>query len=248
MPAAGAGVGFGLFMSGLVVALILAETPDSSGAPKFWQKNMLLKKVYYLAFYSGKQLRRDLNLIIGLGKNCKLSFFWSPLLQYITGPVLAIVFSFADPGFQTVKNDPMYIPGFIVAQFLLLCIVLGFVVPKWLVVFIPRDKRNDEKLLYAPDMTRGSTEAESDQAMESGESVRSGEKVEEPGAKQCEVVRRLTMTRGPEIEIEVQGRDNSLGRSAFRWKVETEYAKGTSSCASNSKPRQNSCDVDLEGG
>jgi solute carrier family 6 GABA transporter-like protein 1 len=116
MPAAGAGVGFGLFITGLVVSLVLAGTADSPGAPKFWQKNMLLGKVYYLALYSGNQLRRDLNLIIGLGKNCKLSFFWSPLLRYITGPVLAIVFSFADPGFQTVKNDPMYIPGFIVAQ------------------------------------------------------------------------------------------------------------------------------------
>jgi solute carrier family 6 GABA transporter-like protein 1 len=123
-------LGFGLFISALVVALILAETPDSPGAPRFLQKNMLLKKVYYIAFDSGNQLRRDLNLIIGLGKNWNLPFFWAPLLRYITGLVLAIVFSFAYPAFQPVKNDPMYIFGCIVAHFLLLCITLGFVVPK----------------------------------------------------------------------------------------------------------------------
>ncbi|KAK7905888.1 hypothetical protein LTR67_000612 [Exophiala xenobiotica] len=158
------------------------------------------KAGYYLAFYSGNQLRRDPNQNIGLGKNWKLPFFWAPLHRYITGPVLAIVFSFAYPGFQTVKNDPMHIFGFIVAHFLLLCIALGFVVPKLFDVFVPRDRRNDGELLYTPYVTRGSTEAESE---ESGASVLSGEKVEEPGAKQCEVVRKLTMTRGPEIEIEV---------------------------------------------
>jgi solute carrier family 6 GABA transporter-like protein 1 len=60
---------------------------------------MLLKKVYYLTFCSGNQLRRDLNLILGLGKYWKLPFFWAPLLRDITGPVLALVFSFAYPGF-----------------------------------------------------------------------------------------------------------------------------------------------------
>ncbi|KIW59961.1 hypothetical protein PV05_00218 [Exophiala xenobiotica] len=182
-PAAGAGVGFGLFIAGLIVSLTLAKTPDSLGAPSFWQKSMLLKKVYYLAFYSGNQLRCDLNLIIGLGKNWKLPFFWAPLLRYVTGPVLAIVFSFAYPGFQTVKNDPMYIFGFIVAHFLLLCIALGFIVPKWFDVFIPRERRIEGELPSAPDVTRGSTEAESDHAMESGEGAPSGEKIEEPGAK-----------------------------------------------------------------
>lgn len=51
-PPAGAGVGFGLFIAGTVVALIIAKTPDSKVPVKFFHKNTYLSKFWYLAFYS----------------------------------------------------------------------------------------------------------------------------------------------------------------------------------------------------
>lgn len=50
-PPVGAGVGFGLFIAGIVAALFLSKTPDSA-APKFWNKNVMLSRFWYLAFYS----------------------------------------------------------------------------------------------------------------------------------------------------------------------------------------------------
>lgn len=51
MPAAGAGVGFGLFVLGNILALALASTPEAD-APKFFNKNTMLSRLYFLSFYS----------------------------------------------------------------------------------------------------------------------------------------------------------------------------------------------------
>lgn len=50
MPAAGAGVGFGVFILGLVTALVLAKRPESQ-PPHFWKRSPWLEKAYYLMFY-----------------------------------------------------------------------------------------------------------------------------------------------------------------------------------------------------
>lgn len=50
-PGAGTGVGFGLFVAGTVLALCLAKTPDTT-VPRFWSRDAVLTKFYYLAFYS----------------------------------------------------------------------------------------------------------------------------------------------------------------------------------------------------
>ncbi len=50
-PEAGAGVSFGIFIVGTLVAIIMAKTPDSI-PPSFWGKNAILSKVWWLAFYS----------------------------------------------------------------------------------------------------------------------------------------------------------------------------------------------------
>ena len=206
-PEAGAGVGFGLFIGGTVISLLIAKTPDSPGIPKFFGKNVYLSRAFYVAFYSvscvgiinivfanssqGNQLRRDLNLIIGAGKNWKLPVFWAPLLRYITGPILAIVFSFAYPGFQEVKNDPVYIFGFVCSHFVLIFIAIGFIMPTWLNFFVPATRRNDGNLDYAPNVLRGTTEAESDDNMEKAsgrDSQSSGSKSDEPKADKTAVV------------------------------------------------------------
>lgn len=55
IPAAGAGLGFGLYIIGAVVSVLLAKTPDSP-APRFWGNNALLSKFWWNAFYSVSDL------------------------------------------------------------------------------------------------------------------------------------------------------------------------------------------------
>jgi solute carrier family 6 (neurotransmitter transporter, GABA) member 1 len=50
-PEAGAGTGFGIFIVGNIVAILLSKTPDST-PPRFWGKNVWLSKIWWLCFYS----------------------------------------------------------------------------------------------------------------------------------------------------------------------------------------------------
>lgn len=50
-PEAGAGLGFGLFVAGLVGSLHLARTPEYA-APRFWAKRPITNRLWWLAFYS----------------------------------------------------------------------------------------------------------------------------------------------------------------------------------------------------
>lgn len=58
-PAAGSGVGFGLFILCTVVSLVIAKTPDSP-APKWWQKNIVTSRLWYLALYSVRRRQQFL--------------------------------------------------------------------------------------------------------------------------------------------------------------------------------------------
>ena len=48
---AGAGIGVGIFVAGAAIALFLCKTPTAP-APSFWNKNAMLKRLWFLAFYS----------------------------------------------------------------------------------------------------------------------------------------------------------------------------------------------------
>lgn len=50
-PGAGAGVGFGLYVAGVVASIFLAKTPDVRG-PGFMGRNAVLNKLYWMGFYS----------------------------------------------------------------------------------------------------------------------------------------------------------------------------------------------------
>ena len=65
------------------------------------------------------------------------------LLRYISGPVLAIIFSFAFPEFHTLRYDPMMIAGFILSILGMVAMLLGFVMPRYYDVFIPVDRRDE---------------------------------------------------------------------------------------------------------
>lgn len=138
-PGAGAGAGIGLWAACSLAATIIARAPDSP-APRFWSRPYL-ERFWYLAFYSGNQLRRDLNFVVGQGRNWKIPSFMPFLLRYVSGPVLAIIFSFAFPEFHSLMYDPMMITGFIISIVTLTAMVVGFVMPRYYDVFVPPHRR-----------------------------------------------------------------------------------------------------------
>ncbi|RMJ12906.1 hypothetical protein CDV36_007458 [Fusarium kuroshium] len=190
-PEAGAGVGFGLFIAGSVISAIIGKTPDSvPPALEFTEEkgfirrtigkstalsrvfgNVYLTRFWYLAFYSGQQLRRDLNVIVGTGKNWKIPSFWPILLRFISAPVLAIIYGFAYPAFHDLRDDPLHILGFAIAHICLLLIGLGVLVPRWFDCMIPPTRRNEGKIPYAPNVLLGSTDAQQSDSMEAGEGI-----------------------------------------------------------------------------
>ncbi|KAF5005903.1 hypothetical protein FDECE_7661 [Fusarium decemcellulare] len=151
-PEAGAGTGFGIFVLANVVSILIARTPDS-GAPRFWGKNAILTKLWWLSFYSLNQLRRDLNVVIATGDNWSIPVFWGVVLRYVSAPILSIVVSFAYPAFHEKSSDPLHVFAFVVAHAVMLLIALGFVLPRWFDVFIPPEKKHLEKTYYAPQIT-----------------------------------------------------------------------------------------------
>ncbi|GKT56008.1 sodium chloride dependent neurotransmitter [Colletotrichum tofieldiae] len=156
---AGAGVGLGLFFAGCIASVLVAKTPDSL-PPRFWGRNVFTSRFWYLAFYSGNQLRRDLNVVIGSGKNWNIPTFWPVLLRYISGPILSIVYGFSYPAFYQVRYDPLHILGFAVGHVALILIFAGFMIPRWFNVFIPAHRQNEGKIHYAPLITIGADEAQ----------------------------------------------------------------------------------------
>ncbi|PGH01252.1 hypothetical protein AJ80_09036 [Polytolypa hystricis UAMH7299] len=142
LPAAGAGAGFGLYIVCTIASVLIASNPQSE-APRFWKRNTFLSRFWYLALYSGNQLRRDLNVIVGGGKNWSIPSFWPVLLRYASAPILAIILSFAYPEFHTLRYDPLMITGFIVSNLCLLLILLGFIMPRYYDIFIPPHRRSE---------------------------------------------------------------------------------------------------------
>jgi solute carrier family 6 GABA transporter-like protein 1 len=82
-----------------------------------------------------------LNVIVGQGKNWKIPAFMPFLLRYLSGPVLAIIFSFAFPEFHTLRYDPMMIAGFILSIITIIVVLLGLVMPRYYDAFIPTHRR-----------------------------------------------------------------------------------------------------------
>ncbi|KAL3959174.1 hypothetical protein ACCO45_007336 [Purpureocillium lilacinum] len=144
-PAAGAGVGFGLFIVCTLVAVLTGKIPDDA-APRVWNKSLFSRRLWFVAFYSGNQLRRDLNQVVARGKNWSLPSFWGPLIRYISAPILAIVYSFSYPSFYELREDPLHILGFGVGHIALILVAGGFLFPRWLAPLVPASRRGEGKL------------------------------------------------------------------------------------------------------
>lgn len=123
----------------------------------------------------GNQLRRDLNVIVGSGKNWSIPSFWGPLVKYISGPALAIVYSFSYPAFYAEgRFDPLHIFGFAVAHIALILIFGGMFVPRWFNILIPTHRRGEGKFDYAPCVLHNTLDAEIANNMESATADRNG--------------------------------------------------------------------------
>lgn len=151
---AGLGVGFGLWAICTVTSVLIAKYPDSQ-APGFWGRNAFLNKLWWLAFYSGSQLRKDLNVTVATGRNWSLPAFWSFCIHYISIPVVAIIISFTYPSFMDARYNPMHIFGFTLAHLAVLCIVSTLVFPRWIDPLVPTERRNEGDRSYAPQVTLG---------------------------------------------------------------------------------------------
>lgn len=123
-----------------------------------------------LASTQGNQLRRDLNVIVGRGNNWEIPAFWSPLLRYVAGPILAIVFGFSYPAFYKLRIDPLHILGFAIGHIALLIVAFGFIVPRWYDVIISPSRRGEGRVPYAPGVAfEAVVSSGNSDALESGE-------------------------------------------------------------------------------
>ncbi|KAK0105417.1 hypothetical protein ONS96_004807 [Cadophora gregata f. sp. sojae] len=166
IPGAGAGFAFGIFFLCFAISVFISRTPDSI-APRFWGGNVFLTKMWWLWFYSGNQLTRDLNVHVALGNNWAIPVFWAPVLRFISAPILAIVFSFAYPAFHPNRGDPTHIFGFAIAHLVMFFVVGGLVVPKALDVFVPESHRDIRDIPTVPNVTIGTTNGQ--ESLENGQ-------------------------------------------------------------------------------
>lgn len=82
------------------------------------------------------------------------------------------MYSFSYPEFWTLRNDPMYIYGFILAHFCLIGVVLSLLAPRFFDVFVPTDRQLDGVRPYAPNVTEGLIEGETLNQAEAGHAAR----------------------------------------------------------------------------
>ncbi|KAI4272139.1 MAG: hypothetical protein LQ337_005508 [Flavoplaca oasis] len=170
---AGAGAGFGLFIVCTIIALFIARTPDSL-APRFFGKNAYLKRFWWLAFYQGNQLRRDLNVTVAVGKNWSIPWPWTICLRYIGAPVLGIIFSFSYPAFTPDRSDSLEVWGFFVSHCVVFVAIAGFLLPRFLNILVPTERRGEGTRTYAPQVILGSDDIRVSRGVENGDQDSSG--------------------------------------------------------------------------
>lgn len=170
---AGAGVGFGIFIIGIVASTLIGKTPTVP-APSFWGGNAFLSRFWYNVFYSGNQLRRDINKAIMVGNNWRLHWFWPFCLKYITAPAVGLVFTFAYPKFLDPSEgarrfeDPAMIYAFALMHVVMIFIIGCFVFPRFFNFLIPEVRRGDGKFDVMPQVVIGETPVIGDTGIEAG--------------------------------------------------------------------------------
>jgi solute carrier family 6 GABA transporter-like protein 1 len=117
-----------------------------------------------------------LNVIVGQGANWKIPPFMPFLLRYISGPVLAIIFSFAFPEFHTLRYDPMMITGFILSIITIVVVLFGCAMPRYYDAFIPIQRREEGTEMTTALETKGEVDGMPIGRLENGEGERDGKR------------------------------------------------------------------------
>lgn len=117
--------------------------------------------------------------MVATGKNWGIPYYWGPVIRFISCPILAIITSFAYPSFYTKRMDPLHIFAFTVAHVVMIVIVIGFIIPRSLDIFVPADKRQDGSMAYAPQVTILGVSA-GEEAAEAAEGGGGEQRVSEP--------------------------------------------------------------------
>lgn len=94
------------------------------------------------------------------------------LLRYISGPVLAIIFSFAFPEFHTLRYDPMMITGFILSILTIVVVLFGCVMPRYYDAFIPVQRRGEGTEMTTALETKGEVDGMTIGRLENAEGER----------------------------------------------------------------------------
>ncbi|KAG8166024.1 hypothetical protein KVR01_004576 [Diaporthe batatas] len=183
-----------VFNVGYVGGQILGR-PDSA-PPAFWKKSIWLEKTYYLGFYSGLQLTRDLNLVVATGKNWSIPVYWGVIVRYCSAPILIIVFSLGYPAFIAVRYDPLHIFGFVVAHIAMLIIAFGLVFPRMMDVFVPVERRGEGEIPFSPNLAVASADLSIGQRLEVGEETDARSDVMDRDSEKTTVLRKSTPKAG----------------------------------------------------
>ncbi|KAI0562960.1 hypothetical protein FGB62_48g116 [Gracilaria domingensis] len=153
-----------VLVGGTLTGVILSEDPS---IPSPWAKYKYSDRLWWLSCYSGEQLRKDLNFIVGKGRNWKIPALWSPMLRWLTAPVLIVILSYAYRDFVSGTDavaprseDPLHIYGFVVAHLVAVFLISSIVAPKVFDAFICGEKKEDHTLQYetGPGEVLGDTE------------------------------------------------------------------------------------------
>lgn len=107
-------------------------------------------------------------MTVAINNNWPLPSFWTPVLRYVSAPILAILTSFAYPTFGRVMNDPLHIFGFCVGHVVMLLVVVGLVIPRWFDVFLPENRKHEGDLPYAPSVLVGTGDMQVGRSVEEG--------------------------------------------------------------------------------
>ncbi|PPJ56543.1 hypothetical protein CBER1_03909 [Cercospora berteroae] len=174
----GAGAGFGFFFLMVILSSLIGKIPDSK-PPGFWGRNAFLARLWWLAFYSGNQLKRDLNISVAQGKNWPLTWYWAFCLRYISMPILAIVFSFSYPSFAAQRVDPLVIFAFAISHFTVLTVASTLIFPRWMDPLIPTERREESNRGYAPQVLIGADDVRVSQGVEAGRATDSSDEFDE---------------------------------------------------------------------
>ena len=89
-------------------------------------------------------------------------------------PGLSIIYAFAYPTFAEYKNDPLHILAFFAAHLVVLLIIVAFLIPRTLEVFVPAKRRNEGDRAYAPQVVLGTNDIRVSEGVEAGSSGDSG--------------------------------------------------------------------------